>query len=107
MSRESVSPENISNQQNFNISSAINKHLVKVSNLLHKEYNRLDADKIDINCPRLLLIVGPDFVNKEQKALSEVLNEKMKELVLSDNKIIDFGLYPFLKDGKLTRCYNL
>lgn len=81
----------ISNKQNYNVSSAINQQLVKITNKLKEEYDRMDKDKITINCPAIILIKASDLQYKEQ-SLSDYINNKMKELVMNNYKIIDFGI---------------
>lgn len=83
--------QNISNKQSYNVSSAINQNLVKIKNTLKEEYNRMDNDKITINCPGIILIKASDLQYKEQ-SLSDYINNKMKELVMNNYKIIDFGI---------------
>lgn len=82
---------NISNKQNYNISTAINQQLNKIINKLKEEYNRMDADKITINCPAIILIKASDLQYQEM-SLSDYMNNKMKELVMNNYKIIDFGI---------------
>ena len=81
----------ISDRQSFNVSSAINPRLVKVINSLEKEYDRMDQDKITLNCPAILLIKANDLVY-ENMTLSDYINSKIKELVMNGYKIIDFGI---------------
>lgn len=83
--------KDISNKQNYNVSSAINQNLVKVINKLKEEYDRMDKDKITLNCPAIILIKASDLQYKEQ-SLSDYINNKIKELVMNNYKIIDYGI---------------
>jgi len=82
---------NISNQQSYNVSSAINQNLVKITGKLKEEFERMDNDKIVINCPSIILIKAADLRYQEM-SLSDYMNNKMKELVMNNYKIIDFGI---------------
>lgn len=81
----------ISDRLNYNESVAINTKLMLALPVLEKELTRLEAEKIDIACPQLI-VLGVKDVNTKQ-TLSDFVNEKLKELVLADYKIIDYGLY--------------
>lgn len=82
---------NISNQQSYNVSTAINQNLVKVTKKLKEEFERMDNDKLTINCPAIILIKASDLQYQEM-SLSDYMNNKMKELVMNNYKIIDFGI---------------
>lgn len=82
---------NISNKQNYNVSSIINQNLVKVTTKLKEEFERMDKDKLTINCPAIILIKASDLQYQEM-SLSDYINNKMKELVMNNYKIIDFGI---------------
>ena len=82
----------VSNKFNYTDSSNINKHLVKVLPLLEEELNRMDTDKVEVNCPQLL-IIGSGEAKAEAYKLSDYINKKMQELVINGFKIIDFGIY--------------
>lgn len=81
----------IGDQQTYNLSTAINQNLMKVFPLLENELDRMNNEKITINCPALLLI-GAEGEIKDINELTNRLNNKMQELVMNDFKIIDFGL---------------
>ena len=83
--------KDISNKQNYNVSSVINQNLVKVTNKLKEEFDKMDKDKLVINCPSIILIKAVDLKYKDDN-LSDYMNNKMKELVMNDYKIIDFGI---------------
>ena len=82
---------NIFNKQNYNVSSAINQNLVKVTNKLKEEFERMDNEKLVINCPAIILIKAADLRYQEM-SLSDYMNNKMKELVMNNYKIIDIGI---------------
>lgn len=79
--------KDIINKENYNLSSAVNMNLIHVVPNLEKELERMNTEKVVINCPSLKLIDNDDD-NLEKK-----LNEAIKELVLQDYKIIDFGMF--------------
>lgn len=81
----------ISNKQNYNVSTAINQNLVRVTKKLKEEFDRMNNDKLVINCPSIILIKASDLKYQEM-SLSDYMNNKMKELVMNDYKIIDFGI---------------
>lgn len=83
--------KSISDKLNYNISSSINKEVIKITPILEKELYRLKEDKIVVNCPAILFIGSTDIdFNKE--SLSEFINKKLQELVLNEYKIIDYGI---------------
>lgn len=84
----------IANKQDYNTSTGINRLVNSVSNVLNTEYKRLDEDKIDITCPRMFVDFPDVEINITAIKLNmvEKMNEKLKEFVMRDYKIIDFGL---------------
>lgn len=84
--------KNISDKQSYNISTAINQNIIKILPILEKEYERLDMDKITVNCPAIIIIKPEDFEENIHTSLSEYINQKMQELVINEYKIIDFGI---------------
>lgn len=81
----------IGDQQTYNLSTAINQNLMKIFPILETELERMNTDKIAVNCPALHLI-GANGNIKDIDELTNALNQKMQELVMNDFKILDFGL---------------
>ena len=80
---------------NYNQSVIINKYIIDVIPKLKNEYERMDKDKITVNCPQLFLIKAENpFAKFEGKTLTEYLNDKLKEYILNNYKIIDYGVMP-------------
>ena len=88
----------ISDKQIYNVSSAINKEIIKIRPVLEEEHKRMNEEKIVINCPAIMFI-GTSEIDFNKNSLSEFINKKLQELVLNDKKIIDYGLSD--KDGIL------
>lgn len=85
----------ISDKLDYNTSSAINQRLVKVTPLLKSELDRVDNNKIEMDCPQIIIIKSNDVINrKENKSITDYMNSKLKELVINEFKIIDFGIVP-------------
>ena len=80
-----------STKLDYNSTTYINKRLVDIQSTLRKEYDRLNSDKIDLNCPQLLVLQTKDVTNG--KPLIEYANEVMSNLVSEGKKIIDYGLW--------------
>lgn len=81
----------ISDKQIYNVSSAINKEIIKIRPILEEEHRRMNEEKIVINCPAIMFI-GTNEIDFNKDSLSEFINKKLQELVLNDKKIIDYGL---------------
>ena len=80
----------IADRQSYNISSDINKSIVKIMPLLKEEKDRLQDNHIEINCPKILI-----FTNKEAKeykqTVQDYMNSKLQGLVSNGFRIIDYG----------------
>lgn len=81
----------ISDKQIYNVSSAINKEIIKIKPVLDEEHKRMNNEKIVINCPAIMFI-GTSEIDFSVESLSEFINKKLQELVLNDYKIIDYGI---------------
>lgn len=75
----------------YNTSTFVNQKLMTVFPVLQAEYDRLDNDKVVINCPKLLIVGSKDVTTKQ--TLTDFVNDKLQELVMNDYKIIDYGLW--------------
>ena len=85
----------VSDKLDYNTSSAINQRIVKITPLLKSEWDRVDKNKIEIDCPQIIVIKSNEIMNrKENKSITDYMNNKLKELVLNEYKIIDFGIVP-------------
>lgn len=85
----------VSDKLDYNTSSAINQRIVKITPLLKSELDRVDNNKIEIDCPQIIVIKSNEVMNrKENKSITDYMNNKLKELVLNEYKIIDFGIVP-------------
>ena len=82
--------KSVSDKQSYNVSSEINKSLVKIIPILNDEYNRLTDNHIDIDCPRICIFTNRDAKEYKQ-TVQDYMNNKLRELVSNDFKIIDFG----------------
>lgn len=80
-----------SDKQEYNTSNYINTRLMQVLPMLNKELERMTNNNITINCPSLEII--DTLKEPTEKQLPEVINDRMRELVLSGYKIIDFGIF--------------
>lgn len=81
----------ISNRLDYNSSTAINKRIMTVLPILEKEYERMSEDKIEIHCPKLLILSAKDIPDKKV-TLTDCTNNVMADLVNGGYKIIDFGI---------------
>lgn len=85
----------VSDKLDYNTSSAINQRIVKITPLLKSELDRVDNNEIEIDCPQIIVIKSNEIMNKkENKSITDYMNNKLKELVLNEYKIIDFGIVP-------------
>ena len=80
----------ISDKLDYNTSSAINKCITKIAPLIKDERNRLESSNVDIDFPKLKI-----FTNREAKehkmTVQDYMNYNLRELVINQYKIIDFG----------------
>lgn len=75
--------KDITDKQEYKVSSAVNQLFVKILPILNKELERVNTDfHIETNCPKIRLLHTDDC---------EKVNEYMESLVKNDYKIIDFG----------------
>lgn len=81
---------NVSSRQDYNTSTAINKLINQINPIIKAEYDRLDKDKVDINCPKILIFTNRDAL-KIKMLVQDYMNDKLKELVIGGYKIIDYG----------------
>ena len=81
----------ISNRLDYNTSTAINKRISTVLPILENEYERMSNDKVEIHCPKLLILSTKD-VPDNKITLTDFTNNVMADLVNSNYKIIDFGI---------------
>ena len=88
----------ITDKQEYLVSSAINQKLTEVFPLLDKELQRLDNNKIEVTSPAIVL-VNYDPESNPDKSFTEYFNSVLHNLVLQDFKIIDYGIYPGLITG--------
>lgn len=84
--------KNITDSQEYLVSSKANELFIKVMPLLDKELQRLSETNVEVNSPALLLFEYKD-IEKTNKSVTDFINSKLQELVLSDYKIIDYGLF--------------
>lgn len=82
--------EHLTDKQPYNVSSYVNQRLIKIYPILTKELERLEADNVTINCPKILMYQCE--ANKEQAEITDFINKKLHDLVLQDYKIIDYGI---------------
>lgn len=80
------------NQQDYNTTTFINKRINIILPKIQKELDRMDNTKIEINCPKLLLITS-DEAYAAETTLTEYVNKQLQELVLNEYKIIDYGIW--------------
>lgn len=83
----------ISDTQNYNISSSINKHLINIIPLIKNEIDRLSTEKVEVDHP-YIFIVGVNQIKESNESISNFINNKLEELVIKGYKIIDFGIMP-------------
>lgn len=94
---------NVASRQDYNTSTAINKLINSITPHIKTEYERLNADKVELNCPRIFmdeldvehLDLGQDIYNPESYVVSCIMNnmnEKLAELVSEGHIIIDYGI---------------
>ena len=81
---------NIASKQDYNTSTAINKLVNQINPIIKAEYDRLDKDKVEINCPKILIFTNRDAL-KIKMLVQDYMNDKLKELVIGGYKIIDYG----------------
>lgn len=74
----------------YNTFSHINKLLTNIFPVLQAEYDRMDKNKITINCPQLLILGSTEKL--EDQTFTSYVNDKLQELVMQGYKIIDYGL---------------
>lgn len=81
----------VSNRLDYNSSTAINKRIATVLPILEKEYERMSEDKVEIHCPKLLILSTKDIPDNKV-TLTDFTNDVLADLVKSGYKIIDFGI---------------
>lgn len=82
-----------SDSLDYNTSSYINKQLVTILSTLHNEYDRMDIDKIEINCPRIKIIKLSDIEYLyDTNNFVDAVNLELKELTVNGYKIIDYDV---------------
>lgn len=79
--------KDISDRLDYNTSSSINQKLVKITPVVKTELERLNTEKITINCPKFMTLIS------SYDKVDEDMNKKLQELVVNDYKIIDFGIF--------------
>ena len=83
----------VSDKLDYNTSSAINKEIIKISPIISKEIERMDTEKITINCPKILILSIENLMAKFYASdLTDAINEQLKELVVNGYKIIDYEI---------------
>lgn len=80
----------VSDKQDYLVSSAINVKYNAVLNVLDKELRRMSTEKVEVNCPKILLL---EHNQKGKTTFTDSINSKLQELVLADYKIIDYGVF--------------
>lgn len=91
-----------SDSLDYNTSSYINKQLVTVLSTLHNEYDRMDVDKIEINCPKLKIIKSNEIEHLyKTNSLVDALNHELKELTINGYKIIDYDIKYYIESSTL------
>ena len=89
----------ITDKQEYLVSSAVNVKYNSIIKVLDKELKRLDNEKVEVNCPKLLIIKSPKILQKKDDIdIQTAVNKMLEELVKQDYKIIDFGLMSFNED---------
>lgn len=78
------------NKQDYNTSSYVNTRILPSVQILEEEYERLDSNKIEINCPQIELI-DLKTAMEANRTLVEQANYRMRELTINQFKVIDFG----------------
>ena len=74
----------------YNISSYSNQILVKVLPILQDEKIRLENSGVEINCPKIKIFTNLDAKNNKQ-TVEEYMNYCLRELVINNYKIIEYG----------------
>lgn len=80
----------VADKESYNVSSAINKSLVKILPLLKEEHERLSDNHIEVNCPKIYIFTNRDAKEYKQ-TVQDYMNNKLQGLVSNDFKILDFG----------------
>lgn len=82
-----------SDKLDYNTSSTINKEIIKISPIITKEIERMDTEKITIDCPKMLILSIESLMAKFYTSeLTDAINEQLKELVVNGYKIIDYNV---------------
>lgn len=84
--------KDLTDRQEYVVSSYANQRFINIFPILDKELKRLSTEKIEVNCPALLLI-SVEEANKSKQTVTDYINKKLQELVLQEYKIIDYGIY--------------
>lgn len=80
----------VADKESYNLSTEINRSVVKIMPILKEEQERLNDNHIEINCPKILIFTNRD-AKEYKKTVQDYMNQKLQELVSNDFKIIDFG----------------
>lgn len=82
--------QNYLNGLEYNVSSYSNQILVKVLPILQDEKARLESSNVEINCPKIKIFTNQDAKNNKQ-TVEEYMNYCLRELVVNNYKIIEYG----------------
>lgn len=82
--------KDFSNKQDYNTFTFINQRIVKILPILDTELKRLELTNVEMNCPKIKIFTNRNAKESKQ-TVEEYMNERLKELVLDDYKIIDYG----------------
>lgn len=90
----------IADKESYLVSSAINNQYIKIEPILKQELQRMDAQGVEINCPRIKTIPRVQVWDKEHdmfeytlsnEDFDSLVNDNLRDLVNNGYKIIDYG----------------
>lgn len=92
--------KNLTDSQEYLVSSKANELFIQIMPILDKELQRLSETNVEVNSPALLLFEYKD-IEKTDKSVTEFINRKLQELVMNEYKIIDYGLFNKNTEGDI------
>lgn len=79
----------ITDKEEYLISSAVNQRYNKIINILDNELKRMDASGVEVNSPAIKLLKhNPE----SDTTFTDAINKELQQLVLNNYKIIDYGI---------------
>lgn len=90
-----TSIKNITDKQEYLVSSKVNTIYTKMLPELEKESKRLSDSDVEITSPKILILEYNKFDSSSQnmcETFSKQINKELQNLVINNYKIIDYGL---------------